>query len=102
MQLLRLSIYFLGLLAALMISAFLFAVVSNAQTLEPKLKPDMRRALGARPDKFTRAGRVGGYVPSRAQRSDEIRPRHLGRRINLTLSIHAPGSRIFINKLRLH
>jgi hypothetical protein len=77
MQVLRLSIYFLGLLAALMLSAFLFAVVSNAQTLEPKLKPDMRRALGARPDTFTRAGRMGGYAPSRAQRSAEVRPRHL-------------------------
>ncbi|MCM3905401.1 MAG: DUF4214 domain-containing protein, partial [Pyrinomonadaceae bacterium] len=80
MQVLRLSIYFLALLAALMISAFLFAVVSNAQTPAPKLKPNMRRALGARPDKFTRAGRVGGYVPARTQRSNEIRPRHLGRR----------------------
>lgn len=80
MQLLRLSFYFLGLLAALMLSAFLFAVVSNAQTLAPNLKPDMRRALGARPDSFTRVGRVGGYAPSRAQRSTEVRPRHLGRK----------------------
>jgi Domain of unknown function (DUF4214) len=80
MQLLRLSIYFLGLLAALMLSAFLFAVVSNAQTLGPKLKPDMRRALGSRPDRFSRAGRMGGYAPSKAQRSAEVRPRHLGRK----------------------
>jgi len=80
MQVLRLSIYFLGLLAALMLSALLFAVVSNAQTLEPKLKPDMRRALGARPETFPRAGRVGGYAPSRAQRSAEVRPRNLGRK----------------------
>lgn len=90
MQVLRLSIYFLGLLAALMLSAFLFAVVSNAQTLEPKLKPDMRRALGARPDTFTRAGRMGGYAPSRAQRSAEVRPRHLGRKSTaLSLSTRA-------------
>jgi hypothetical protein len=80
MQFIRLSIYFLGLLAALMLSAFLFAVVSSAQTLAPKLKPDMRRALGARPDKFTRGGRVGGYAPSRAQRNAEVRPRHLERK----------------------
>lgn len=80
MQVLRLSIYFLGLLAALMISAVLFAVVSNAQTLEPKLRPNMRRALGARPDRFIRGGRIGGYAPSRAQRSTEARPRNLGRK----------------------
>ncbi|MBA3354778.1 MAG: DUF4214 domain-containing protein, partial [Pyrinomonadaceae bacterium] len=80
MKILRLSIYFLGFLAALILSAFLFAVVGSAQTLEPKLKPDMRRALGARPDIFTRAGRMGGYAPSRAQRSVEVRPRHLGRK----------------------
>ncbi len=80
MRLLRLSIYFLGLLAALMLSAILFAVVSNAQTLEPKLKPDIPRALGARPDTFTRAGRMGGYAPSRAQQRDETRPRHLRRK----------------------
>ena len=80
MKILRLSIYFLGFLAALILSAFLFAVVGSAQTLEPKLKPDMRRALGARPDIFTRAGRMGGYAPSRAQRSVEVRPRHLRRK----------------------
>jgi uncharacterized protein DUF4214 len=79
MQILRLSIYILGLLSALLLSAFLFAVVSNAQTLGPKLKPDMRRALGARPDTFNRVGRMGGYAPSSAQRSAQVRPR-LGRK----------------------
>ena len=79
MQLLRLSIYFLCLLAALMLSAFLFAAVSNAQTLAPKLKPDMRRAVGARPDRFTRAHRMGGYAPSKTEQRIEARPRHLGR-----------------------
>jgi Domain of unknown function (DUF4214) len=80
MKLLRLSIYFLGLLAALMLSAVLFAAVSNAQTPAPKLKPDIRRALGARPDRFTGARRIGGYVPTRARRSAELRPRHLVRK----------------------
>jgi hypothetical protein len=80
MQVLRLSIYFLGLLAALLLSAFLFPSVSNAQMLVPKLKPDLRRALNARPDIFRRAGRMGGYAPSRAQRSAEVRPRGPGRK----------------------
>ncbi|MGI8896806.1 MAG: DUF4214 domain-containing protein [Pyrinomonadaceae bacterium] len=89
MRILRLSVHFLGLLAALMLSAFPLAVVCNAQTLAPKLKPDMRRALGARPDSFTRAGRMGGYAPSRAQRSAEVRPGHLtGKSTALSQSTH--------------
>ncbi|CAN5655955.1 hypothetical protein BH18ACI4_BH18ACI4_15450 [soil metagenome] len=87
------SIYSLRLLAALMASAFLLAVVSNAQTLEPKqLKPDIRRALRACPDAFNRMSRVGGYASSRAQRSAEVRPRHLGRK-STTLSLSTSPAR---------
>jgi len=69
-----------GLLAALMLSTFLFPAASSAQTPETKIKPDIRRALGARPDRFTPPGRMGGYVPTRAQRIAEVRPRNLGRK----------------------
>ena len=79
MSVLRLSIYILGLLSALMISAFLLAVVSNAQTVSPKIKPDLHKALRARPDKFNRIGRQSGYAPARAQHAKELRPRSLGR-----------------------
>jgi Domain of unknown function (DUF4214) len=71
------SIYSLGVLGALVFSA---VVVSSAQTPISKVKPDIRRALQARPDKFTQARRMGGYVPFRAQRSAEIRPLQLGRK----------------------
>jgi hypothetical protein len=88
MQVLRLSVYFLGLLAVLMLSAVLFAVVSNAQTPKPTLRPDVRRALGARPDRFLRPARAGGYVPSRARSSAQLRPRVLARKSgSLSLSM---------------
>ncbi len=90
MQVLKLTIYFVGLLAALMLSAILFASVSNAQTLERKLKPDLRRALRARPDTFARVGRMGGYAPLKSQQSTGVRPRHLGRKSSaLSLSTRA-------------
>lgn len=79
MNVLRLSIYILGLLTALMISAFLLAVVSNAQTASSKIKPDLHKALRARPDKFNRIGRQSGYAPARAQNAKELRSRSLGR-----------------------
>jgi hypothetical protein len=80
MSVLRLSIYILGLLSALMISAFLLAVVSNAQTVSPRIKPDLHKALRARPDKFNRIGRQSGYAPARAQHNTGPRPRSLGRK----------------------
>ncbi|MFN2510649.1 MAG: DUF4214 domain-containing protein [Pyrinomonadaceae bacterium] len=90
MQVLKLTIYFVGFLAALMLSAILFAGVGNAQSLERKLKPDLRRALGARPDRFARAERMGGYTPAKAQRSTQVRPRYLGRKSSaLSLSTRA-------------
>ncbi|MCM3869161.1 MAG: DUF4214 domain-containing protein [Pyrinomonadaceae bacterium] len=73
------SIYFLAFLTALA-GSLLLAAVSNAQTLERRLKPNVQRALGARPDRFTRAIRPGVYVPSRAQQIRGVRPRQLGRK----------------------
>lgn len=79
MQILRLSIYFLGLLLGLMLTAFLFAVVSSAQTIRPELKQNTRRAL-ARQEKFSGWEIQGRYTPkarataariSRADRSSQ-------------------------------
>ena len=63
MWILRLSIHFLVLLLALMLTAFLFAVVSNAQTVSRQLKPDIRRALAARQEKFSGWEIQGRYTP---------------------------------------
>src|SRR5437870_3591829 len=53
MQVARLCIYFIALVAALTPDAF---PVCSAQTLEPELRPDLRRALSARPQAFDMLG----------------------------------------------
>ena len=74
MQILRLSIYFLALLLALMLTAFLFAVVTNAQTISPKLKPDIRRALAARQEKFSGWEIQARYTPKARASQARIGP----------------------------
>ncbi len=63
MQVLRLSIYFLALLLGLVFSAFLIATVSNAQTLRPELRPDIRRVLAAQQQKFSGSETKSRYAP---------------------------------------
>ncbi|HET6889950.1 MAG TPA: hypothetical protein VFH31_02515 [Pyrinomonadaceae bacterium] len=79
MQILRLSIYFLLLMLGLVCTAFLFAVVSNAQTIRPELKPDMRRALAARQEKFSGWEPQGRYTPK--TRASETRIARIGSEI---------------------
>ncbi len=65
MRLIRLSIYFLALVFALMVSALFLAAVSNAQTLGHQFKPNTRRALAARQERTSQPRRKGAYVPAR-------------------------------------
>lgn len=66
MQVARLCIYFIALVAALTPEAF---PVCSAQTLEPELRPDLRRALSARPQAFDMRGRKGGHVTAQTERA---------------------------------
>src|SRR6476659_1304523 len=54
--------------------AFFFLVTNavNAQTIDPDLRPDLQRALAARPDTFGNRGkeRANGYLPAQARRSE--------------------------------
>lgn len=74
MQILRLSIYFLLLVLGLVCTAFLLAMVSNAQTVHNAqaassvqtaraLKPDFRRALAARQQPFSSFELENRYKP---------------------------------------
>jgi hypothetical protein len=92
MQILRLSIYFLALLLGLMLTAFLFAVVSNAQTLRPELKPDIRRALAARQEKFSGWEIQGRYSPK--ARASEAR---IGRSNRPDQSSLQPPARVTVD-----
>ncbi|MGI9167303.1 MAG: DUF4214 domain-containing protein [Pyrinomonadaceae bacterium] len=78
MQVARLCIYFIALIAGLTLGAYLFAVVTSAQVMDPELRPDMKRALAAQQE--TIAGRIrnGGYAAARSQRLLERRSRVTG------------------------
>jgi uncharacterized protein DUF4214 len=67
MRVLRLSLYFIALIAALTLGAYLLAVATSAQMIEPELRPDMKRALAARQDAFPERSRKGGYAPGRTE-----------------------------------
>lgn len=63
MQGVRLSIYLLILIAALTLSAYLFAFVSSAQSFQSGLHPDIQRALKAKQSLGLATSRKGAYQP---------------------------------------
>src|SRR6266700_3432224 len=75
MKVARLCLDLILLIAALTLGAYLFAVASNAQSVANReLKPDMRRAFGAREELFDQNGRKGGHVSVEGPRSFGMRP----------------------------
>ena len=73
MQVARLFIYFIALIAALTLGAYLFAVVTSAQVIDPELRPDIKRALTARQETFAGRKRKGGYAAARSEQLPERR-----------------------------
>ncbi len=67
-QILRFIIYFLTLLSIIILSAYFFAMGTNAQTIDSQLRPDFNRALSARQRISYGDGRKGGYRPARTER----------------------------------
>src|SRR2546421_8683160 len=73
----RACLYLIILIAALMVGAYCFALVSNAQTVVEqsvarKLQPEIRRALVDRQEVLDQYGRPGGYAPAQ-QRTPQVR-----------------------------
>ena len=70
MQVARVCIYVIALIAALTLGAYVFAIVTSAQVIDPDLRPDVKRALVTRP---TPAGRStkGGNAASRVVASEK-------------------------------
>jgi hypothetical protein len=59
----------------LLVSVFgilVFVINANAQTIDPNLRPDLQRALAAKPESIGAKGRANGYSPAQARR--ETRP----------------------------
>jgi hypothetical protein len=50
--------------AGIALSTILFAGAVDAQTIDPDLRPDLQRALAARPETSQTKGRANGYVPA--------------------------------------
>jgi hypothetical protein len=75
MRMVRLTIYFIALIAALTIGAYLLAVASSAQTIDPDLRPDTRRVLESKQPFGSAAARKGAYEPARTEQVGERRPR---------------------------
>jgi len=107
MRLVRLSIYFIALITAPTIGAYLLAVGGSAQTIDPDLRPDTRRVLAARQPSGSAATRKGAYEPARTEQVRERRPRLTGSgslpnhvaRVSTDLNIPAttsigPGTRL--------
>ena len=78
MRLVRLNIYFIALIAALTIGAYLLAVAGSAQTIDPDLRPDTRRVLESKQPSGPAAARKGAYEPARTEQAREQRPRLTG------------------------
>lgn len=107
MRLVRLSIYFIALITAPTIGAYLLAVGGSAQTIDPDLRPDTRRVLASRQPSGSAATRKGAYEPARTEQVRERRPRLTGSgslpnhvaRVSTDLNIPAttsigPGTRL--------
>ena len=60
----RLVILFFALVVALIFGAYVSAVISHAQVVDPQIRPDIRRALKSRQPTFFRSTRKGGYQPA--------------------------------------
>jgi hypothetical protein len=66
MKIARLFVYLILLLASLAANVFMLVATSSAQTINPDLRPDMRRALASQDSPGSKA-RTNGYVPARAE-----------------------------------
>jgi hypothetical protein len=78
MRLVRLTTYFIALIAAFTIGAYLLAVVGSAQTIDPDLRPDTRRVLESKQPSGPVAARKGAYEPARTEQTRERRTRLTG------------------------
>jgi hypothetical protein len=74
MKLVRLIVFVVGIITAVTISAYMFAVVGNAQTLVQNVRPDIARALNATP-RHGSGKRANAYKPARSVSQRPLRSR---------------------------
>ena len=76
MKLVRVVVFFIGLIAFVTLSAYLLAVVSSAQTITQSLRPDVSRALNATPRRGSKT-RANAYQPARPVMQRGLRPKRI-------------------------
>jgi len=76
MKLVRVVVFFIGLIAFVTLSAYLLAVVGSAQTITQSLRPDVSRALNATPRRGSKA-RANAYQPARPVMQRGLRPKRI-------------------------
>ncbi len=74
MKVVRLLILFFVIIAAIGVSAYLFAVAGSAQIVNPLLRPDIQRALKAQHRRGSHT-RKNGYRPAKPVLERSLRPR---------------------------
>jgi hypothetical protein len=75
MKAVRLVILFLAFVVALIVGAYVSAIVGSAQAVNPDLRPDVRRALRSRQPAFSQRSRSGSYQPAIPASQRPRRPR---------------------------
>src|SRR5262245_23187740 len=74
MKQVRLVVFFVGLLAIVIASAYLLAAVSSAQTVTQNIRPDIARALNAKQGSAQKSRR-NAYSPARSVAQRPLRQR---------------------------
>ena len=75
MKAIRFVILFLAFVVALIVGAYVSALVGNAQVVNPDLRPDLTRALRSRQPAFSQRSRGGSYQPAIPANQRPRRPR---------------------------
>jgi hypothetical protein len=75
MKVVRFIILFLAFVIAVIVGAYLSAIVGSAQVVNPDLRPDLRRALRSQQPAFSQRSREGNYQPAIPANQRPRRPR---------------------------
>ena len=75
MRVVRLVVFFLALVLALIAGAYISAVISQAQVVNPDLRPDLQKALRSRQSLNSKTSRRNAYQSARSLTQQTARPR---------------------------
>ena len=80
--------------AGITIGMFLIGATVSAQTIDPDLRPDLRRALATQPQSSAKPGRANGYTPAQARRPTRTVETGGAARRESSASVRSDGSSV--------